>query len=93
VKLCGTIGAAAWVELPAWLASIVHVPATRNVADVPETVQTEAVVEVKPTTNPELDVAESVRGRPTRWVPGLGKVMVWETPATTKLCGTIGAAA
>ena len=62
--------------LPAWLASMVQVPAATNVAVVPETVQTLVVADVKATARPELAVAESVSGVPTVCVPGLAKVMV-----------------
>jgi hypothetical protein len=67
--------AAAYVPLPAWFASIVQVPEAINVAVVPETVQTDVVVEVKVTTRLELAVAESVRGVPTICVPGFAKVI------------------
>lgn len=43
---------------------------------VPETIQTEVVVEVKLTARLELAVAASVSGVPAVCVPGLAKVMV-----------------
>ena len=58
--------------LPAWFAAMVQLPGAMNVAVVPETVQTEVVVELKATTRPELAVAESVSGVPT--------VCVWIGP-------------
>ena len=72
---------------------MVHVPAVRNVACVPETVQTPVVVEAKATVRLEVAVAESVSGMPTVCEPGLLKVMVCASPFTVKLCGTIVAAA
>ena len=55
---------------------MVQVPVVRNVACVPETVQTLAVVEAKATVRLEVAVAESVSGVPTVCAPGLLKVMV-----------------
>src|SRR5271157_2790819 len=95
VKLCETGVAAAYVLLPACVAWIVQAPAAMNVAVVPLTVQTLAVVEAKDTVRPELAVAESVSGFPTVCVPGLAKVMVCAIGAalTVKLCETGVAAA
>lgn len=62
--------------MPGWFASIVQVPAIRNVAVVAETVQTVVLAEVNVTGRPEVAVAISVRGVPTDCVPGLLKVMV-----------------
>ena len=56
--------------MPACVASIVQVPAAKNVAVVPLTVQTVAVVDAKLTVNPELAVAVSVSGVPTVCVAG-----------------------
>jgi hypothetical protein len=75
-KLCGTIVAAAYVALPACVASMVQVPGETKVAVVPETVQTLVVVEAKLTANPEEAVATRVSVVPTVWAPGLAKVMV-----------------
>lgn len=55
---------------------IEQVPIARNVAVVPLTVHTLAVVEENATCKPELAVAESVRGVPTVWDPGLAKAIV-----------------
>ena len=68
VMFCGTIVAAAKVELPVCVAWIVQVPAATKIAavgEVVETVQTLWVVEAKLTARPELAVAESVSGVPT----------------------------
>jgi len=47
----------------------------RNVAVVPLTVQTVAVVEAKLTVSPEVDVAERVSGVPTVCVAGVANVI------------------
>ncbi len=93
VKLCDTMFAAAHVVLPACVAWMVQVPADRNVAVEPLTVQTLVVVEANDTDNPELAVAESISGVPTLCAPGLLKVMVCAFPFTVKLCETGVAAA
>src|SRR5579863_5693628 len=93
VKLCETGTAAAYCALPACVAWIVQVPASRKVAVVPLTVQTLVVCDAKPTVNPELAVADSVSGVPTVCVLGLVKVIVCNWPATVKLCVTGVAAA
>jgi len=54
----------------------VQVPAVRNVAVVPLTVQVLVVCEAKLTVKPELAVATSVSGVPTVCVPGLLNVIV-----------------
>ena len=93
VKLCGTMAAAAYVLLPACVASMVQVPAAMKLAVVPLIVQTLAVVEAKETGSPEVAVADSVSGVPTVCGPGLAKVIVCASPLTVKLCGTVAAAA
>jgi hypothetical protein len=93
VKLCDTGVAAAYVELPACVAWMVQVPEVSIVPVVPETVQTDEVIEAKLTVRPEVDEAESVSGVPTVCVPGLLKVMVCVWPFTVKLCETGVAAA
>ena len=65
VKLRETGVAAAQVPLPAWEAWIVQVPAVRNEAVVPLTVQTLVVCEAKLTAKPEVAVADSASGVPT----------------------------
>jgi hypothetical protein len=95
-KLCETGIAAAYVALPGCEAVIEQVPAMRNIAVVPLTVQTLVVVEVKLTGNPEVAVATSVSGVPTVCEPGLAKVIVCARrpdALTVKLCETGVAAA
>lgn len=78
MKLRVTGAAAAKVTLsPGCVAVMVHRPEVTNVVVVPETVHTDEVDEVNITAKPEVAVAESVRGVPRTWVPGLLKVMVW----------------
>jgi len=75
---------------------IVHVPAARNVAAVPETVQTVCVAEAKLTARPEVAVPVSVNGVPTVCVAGVAKVIVCAVSAaalTAKLRVTGVAAA
>ena len=72
---------------------MVQVPATRNVAVVPETVQTLAVDEAKLTANPELAVAESVKGVPTVCAAIALNVIVCDFGLTLKFCVTGAAAA
>ena len=50
------------MELPAWVAWMVHVPAAASVTVDPETVQTPVVVEAKLTMRPEDAVALTVNG-------------------------------
>ena len=57
VKLCVTGAAAAYVALPAWLATMEQVPPPTTVTVVPATVHTVGVVEAKLTVRPELEVA------------------------------------
>jgi hypothetical protein len=57
VKLCVTVAAAAYVALPAWPATIMHVPPETIVTVLPATVQTSGVMEAKVTARPELAVA------------------------------------
>jgi hypothetical protein len=52
------------------------VPAVKNVAAVPLTVQTVCVVDAKLTASPELAVAVSVSGVPTVCAAGCAKVIV-----------------
>ena len=72
---------------------MVQVPEVSIVAVVPETVQTESVVDAKLTASVELAEATSVSGVPTVCVPGLAKVMVCASPLVEKLCETGVAAA
>ena len=50
------------MALPAWLAVIEHMPRAAIVTVLPETVQTDVVVEAKLTAKPELAVAPIVKG-------------------------------
>src|ERR1035438_3349306 len=69
---------------------MVQVPDAMNVAVVPATVQTEAVVEAKLTGRLELAVAESVSGVPTFWAAIVGKVIVCAAALTTIVyCGEV----
>jgi hypothetical protein len=72
---------------------MVQVPEVSIVAVVPETVQTEVVVEEKATVRPELAVAERVTWAPANWLVIAGKVMVCAAECTTTLCCTKEAAA
>ena len=62
VKVRSTVGAAAYVALPSWLATNEHVPPARIVTVLPATVQIAGVVDAKLTGNPELAVALIVYG-------------------------------
>jgi len=70
------------------------VPPISSDAVVPETVQTEGVVEANVTVRPELAVADKASVEAAYLVPVIaGKVMVWLLPDTEKLCETGLAAA
>ena len=62
VKLCETAVAAQYVELPACVAWIVHVPTATVVTVAPDTVHTAEVVEAKLTARLEDALALSVNG-------------------------------
>ena len=62
LKLRLTGVAAAKLEFPAWVAWMVQVPSAMNMTAVPDTVQTDCVVEVKVTGSPEVAVALTVIG-------------------------------
>jgi hypothetical protein len=73
--------------LPAWLAAIEHVPTATIVTVLPDTVQTDAVVEVKLTGKPELAVAVMANGAtPSVTLPNAANVIAcasWKlNPAT-----------
>jgi hypothetical protein len=94
VMLRITFEAAAYRELPAWLAVIEHVPAASRVSAEPLTVQMAAVVDEKLTARPELAVAVSARGAEgsvTR--AGAENVIVCGSSMTLKLWTTGVAAA
>ena len=61
---------------------MVQVPASRNFAVAPLTVQTLVVCEANETVKPEVAVAESVRGVPTVCVPGFANAIVCDSPPT-----------
>jgi hypothetical protein len=57
----------------------------------PETVHTLGVLELNVTGRRLVEVAESVSGEATVWVPGLAKLMVCASPYTTKLVVEVAA--
>ena len=83
--------------MPAWFASIVHVPAATIVTVAPLTVQMPALPASadKVTGRPEVAVADTVyAGSPTLALPGAVevKLIVCVERATAKDCCTCGAA-
>ncbi len=90
-KLWVTVDAALKAALPAWSASMVHVPAATKIsAPPPETVQTAVVAEVNVTGSPLLAVAVSVGAVPMVWAPGFANVIVWLPRGVTLLLGADG---
>jgi uncharacterized membrane protein len=72
------------LELPAWSALIVHVPADPNTNSPPlVVVQTPDVDDVNATVNAEVDVAVSVGVVPKLFVPGSAKVIDCEPKPVT----------
>src|ERR1017187_1053686 len=93
-KLWLTGVAAAQLLLPACVAWIVQVPAETSVTVVPDTVQTDAVCELKLTAKPELAAAPTANGAvPNARFDRAPKVMVWPAGVTWKLWLTGVAAA
>lgn len=92
VKLWLTAGAPRYSPLPACVAWMVHFPAAVGVAVVPETVQTDRVMEAKLTVSPELEIAVRCSGVPTIWLAMGPKVMVWLAWPTPKVWFAAGAA-
>ena len=89
VKLCETEMAAPHSLLPAWLAWMVHLPPATSVTVLPETMQTDGVVDAKLTGRPELAVALTVNGAaPYVTEARAGNVIVCEATVTTKICET-----
>ena len=89
-----TLAAAAKVLLPAWLASMLQVPAATSVSVVPLTVQTPGVVDTSETVRPDVELATSALGvSPKVCVAGALKVMVWALLTTAKFWVTVAAAA
>ena len=82
------------MAFPAWLAVIEHEPPATIVTVLPETVQTDVVVEAKLTARPELAVASTVNGAaPELRSLSAPKVMVCGAGLTVKLRVTGVAAA
>ena len=94
VMVTVTFAPAATLALPAWLATIVQVPADTSVSAVPLTVHTAVVLEATVTVSPalELNISAGV-AVPKVWLPGDVKVIVWVACATLKLRDTKVAAA
>ena len=77
MKVCETGVATAYWLLPACVAWMVHVPTASSVAVLPETEQTERVVEAKLTGSPEEAFALMLNGTaPQVWSGRAAKVMV-----------------
>ena len=74
--------------MPLCVTSMEQVPVAMNDAVLPETVQTDAVVDLKATGKPELAEATRLNVVPFVWVAIFGKVMVWLALVTAKLCET-----
>src|ERR1700722_8667680 len=77
--------------LPAWLATIVHVPAAARVVVEPATVQTLGVADAKLTERPELAVAVNAGVVPAVWGGIAPKVIVCSvvpvpTPLSEMVC-------
>jgi hypothetical protein len=86
VKLCVTMGAAAYTVLPACVAWMVQVPAASSEAVDPETVQMVSVVELRLTGRPELAVAVNATVVLAVWAGINTKVMVcWVLPVPMPL--------
>lgn len=93
-KVCDTAGAAAKAPLPAWLASIVQLPAPSNVTFAPVTVQILVVAELKVTAKLEEAVAVRATGVSViNFAPGFANVMVWaaRVPFTVTVTGVAAA--
>jgi hypothetical protein len=77
------VGAIAYVALPAWSALIEHVPVATSVTEVPETVQTLGVDEVKVTARSEEAVADIEIGLAVNeFADKAPKVIVWARALT-----------
>ena len=97
VRTRETVVAAAKLASPAWLASMMQVPAATSVSVLPLTVQVLGVVEAKDTGRPDVAVATSEGGgEPSVWLPGPAKLMDCGSSgaaATERTRDTVGAAA
>ena len=81
------------MALPGWVAVMEQVPEATRVTAIPETVQTDGVVEVKLTGRPEVAVALRLKGGvPSNILPMVPNEILCEACATAKLRMT-GAAA
>src|SRR3954447_1139438 len=94
---CCTCGAALKLALPAWLASMTHVPTVRNDTVEPEIEHTDVAVAsiVNVTGRPELAVAVTVYVGPATTAPAGAvdvNVIVWLPLTTGNDCCTCGAA-
>jgi hypothetical protein len=78
--------------LPAWFATILHVPVVTPVTVDPEIVQMLVVIDVNVTVRPELAVALTVPVPPTDTAGAVPKVIVWLPLPTVMLWVTCGAA-
>lgn len=93
MKVCVTEAAAAHVGLPDWLAVMEQTPVSSRVTVVPETVQTDVLLEAYVTFNPELSVALTGKGAvPKVRLLSAPNVIVCASP-TAKLLMTGAAAA
>ena len=68
-----------------------QIPDAMRATVAPETVHTLGVLELNVTGKPLVEVAESVSGEATVWVPGLAKLMVCASLYTTKLVVAVAA--
>jgi len=85
--------AGATAVLPGWVAVMEQVPEATRVTAIPETVQTDGVVEAKLMGRPEVAVALKLKdGVPSNILPMVPNKMLCEVCATVKLWMT-GAAA
>ncbi len=93
VKVLAHLGAALYVPLPAWSASIVQLPACRSVIN-PVLVTEHAAEAVEYATASPDDAVAAVAGAgwSNRTPASAGNVMVWLAAVTVKPCATWGAA-
>jgi hypothetical protein len=92
-KLRITLGAAAYVAFPDWLATSVHVPTASKVTVPLLIVHVVVVCETIVTVNPEVDVALTKNGDVPKILSGIAeKLIVCGNAVTEKLRVTVGAA-
>src|SRR5688500_14835634 len=83
-KLRVTRAAGRTAALPAWSASMVQVPTSRNVSTPPDdTAHTAGVADASVTGRPESRGAVRVGEVPKSWGPGSAKVIVWLAAGVT----------